>query len=160
MLLYTYVLRPHTVETDGIKTPKTAEESRLYHYAGRAQSDKKVCILKYLETVFSGRSRAVSCLTEPVPATDNPKIKGWVERCDCFAFDASELNRNGLIDAVYCANGGVFSHLENGLSEIDFRSPDWESVNPYDNVFFKRIRHYMIVLKNGTVPPDYIKKIL
>jgi len=44
------------------------------------------------------------------------------------------------------------------VSGLDFSSPAWETVRDDDDIFFKRIRHYMLVLKNGFLPSEYIKK--
>lgn len=154
MFLYTYVRKPHTVLTEGIKTPLTADESRLFHYAARAESEKKKDILLYLESVFIGRSRAVSCLTEQAPETDNPKIRGWAESCDCFAFDPAVLEQSSLIETFWRLDGNL--PVQISREQIDSSSLPWESVDPYDNVFFKRIPHYMLVLKDGVLPPEFL----
>lgn len=156
-ILYTYVRRPHSVMTDGIKSPFAADEDRLFHYAKRAGSVKKEDILNYLETVFSGRSRAVSCLTETAPRTENPKIKNWANACDCFSFDLDPLIKENIVQSIFCADAGTFTLTDARM--IDCSPLNWESVNPYDNVFFQRIRHYMIVLKDGVLPVKFIRPV-
>ena len=156
-ILYTYVRRPHSVMTDGIKSPFAADEDRLFHYAKRAGSVKKEDILNYLETVFSGRSRAVSCLTETAPRTENPKIKNWANACDCFSFDLDPLIKENIVQSIFCADAGTLTPTDARM--IDCSPLNWESVNPYDNVFFQRIRHYMIVLKDGVLPVKFISPV-
>lgn len=156
-LIYTYILRPNDVLTAGLKSPVVMPGVALSHYAGRAGSADKQDIVRYLETVFAGRSRAASFLTEQVPETDNKKIKGFAGARECFICNPAVLEQSGLVEAVYCCDGPQISRLEE-WAEMDFAPLVWETVKEDDNVFFSRIRHYMLVLKNGFLPPEYIMK--
>ena len=85
-MLYSYITFPNDVLEKGIKAPVLLEEHQLVHYAQRAGTFKKEGIVEYLETVFKGRSRAISCLTEPVPDLKSRKIQGFKKWRDCFCF--------------------------------------------------------------------------
>ena len=64
------------------------------------------------------------------------------------------LKNPQIVESVWRIDGDDMRQV----SGLDFSSPAWETVRDDDNVFFKRIRHYMLVLKNGFLPPEYIKK--
>lgn len=154
-LLYTYILHPNDVLTAGLKSPVLMPAASLAHYAGRAGCGDKEAVMRYLESVFPGRSRAVSFLTERAPQTENKKISGFCMLRDCFMCNADVLEKSGRIEAVYCCDGAKVSRLES-WAEMDFSPLAWDTVREDDAVFFFRIRHYMLVLKNGFLPPEYM----
>lgn len=85
-MLYSYIIVPNKVLREGIKAPFLLNEQELRHYAGRAGTTRKAGIEAYLETVFPGRSRAISCLTERVPDTGCRKF-GNLKGCgNVFVF--------------------------------------------------------------------------
>ncbi len=153
-MLYSYIIVPNKVLREGIKAPVLLNEQELRHYAGRAGTTRKAGIEAYLETVFPGRSRAISCLTERVPDTGCRKIREFKRLRECFCFSEEILKNKEIVDSVWLIDGDDI----NPAADLDFSSPAWETVRDDDDLFFKRIRHYMLVLKNGFLPPGYIKK--
>lgn len=154
VMLYSYIMVPNKVLQEGIKAPALLSEKDLQHYAGRAGTARKAGIEAYLETVFPGRSRAISCLTEQVPDTGSRKIREFKKLRECFCFSEEILKDAQIVEAVWLIDGDNV----NPAAGLDFSSPAWETVRDDDDLFFKRIRHYMLVLKNGFLPAGYIKK--
>lgn len=153
-MLYSYLLKANDVLTNGLKAPVLLEASLLSHYAARAGSAEKEKIIAYLETVFSGRSRAISCLTEQVPDLNSRKLQGFKALRECFVFSQEIIRNTEIVEAVWCAENGTFRQVD----ALDFSPLPWETINDEDDVFFARIRHYMLVLKQGYLPPEYIKR--
>lgn len=155
-MLYTYILKNNDVLTAGLKSPVLLDEGLLSHYARRAGTTRKDGILAWLETIFPGRSRAVSCLTEPVPETTSvQKLNGFVALRDCFVFPESLTRDPEIVEAVWLFDGDTIRRA--GGPEKD-PPLDWSSVRDDDDVFFKRIRHYMLVLKKGVIDPSLIAR--
>ena len=153
-MLYSYIAIPNDVLENGIKSPLLSDETRLRHYAQRAGSVRKSKIIACLETVFPGRSRAISCLTEQAPDTGCRKIREFKKLRDCFCFPEDILNDPEIVESVWLFDEEKIERV----TCLDFSKLAWETVQDDDDVFFKRIRHYMLVLKNGFLPPEYIKK--
>jgi len=47
----------------------------------------------------------------------------------------------------------------NGISEIDYTPVDWSVCDDKLERRFAWVRYYLIVVKNGVIPPKYITKI-
>lgn len=71
-----------------------------------------------------------------------------------FLFFRRNSENKEIVDSVWLIDGDNITPA----AGLDFSSPAWETVRDDDDLFFKRIRHYMLVLKNGFLPPGYIKK--
>ena len=153
-MLYSYHLKANDVLTNGIKAPVLLDGALLSHYVARAGAAEKEKIVAYLETVFPGRSRAVSCLTERVPDLNSQKLQGFKALRECFTFSPDIIKDTQIVEAVWCAENGTFRQVD----ALDFSPLPWETINDEDDVFFARIRHYMLVLKKGYIPPEYIKR--
>lgn len=153
-MLYSYILKRNDVPARGLKAPVLLDEKLLSHYAARAGSAEKEQILAYLETVFSGRSRAVSCLTEKAPDLNSRKLQGFKALRECFSFSSRIIKEPHIVEAVWCVENGTFRQV----GELDFSPLAWETIRDDDDVFFAKIRHYMLVLKQGYIPPEYVKR--
>ncbi|MBR1778725.1 MAG: hypothetical protein IJ752_09130 [Alphaproteobacteria bacterium] len=153
-MLYSYILKPNDVLINGLKAPVLLDERAQSHYAVRAGSSKKAEIIAYLETVFPGRSRAVSCLTERISDSDSRKLQGFKNLRDCYVFSSDIMQNPEIVEAVWRVENGSFKQAE----EIDFSPLVWENIRDDDDVFFAKIRHYMLILKQGYIPPEYIKR--
>ena len=141
MKLYHYAPKENTCLQKGILSVSLLPEC-LFHYASRAGSEKHSDIIKWLDKTFRGRSRSVSCFTEPL------KLNGKIiaNAGHLFSFDIDELIRDNLIEAFKKINP----------SEIDYSPLDfslYKTEFDLTNTFF---RHYMVVLKNGFIPARYI----
>ena len=157
MKLYHYTPKKNTCLEEGILSVSLLPEC-LHHYASRAQSENHEDILKWLDSTFYGRSRSISCFTEPLML--NGKIVAVDDGC-LFSFNIDELVKDNLVESIYKKNksgkGGYIEEFSKvAPDEIDYSPLDF---SPYHtekeitNVFF---RHYMVVLKNGYIPPKYL----
>ena len=73
MKLYHYAPKENTVMRDGLFSISKIDRN-LRPYAHRAGSENKEDILKWMDSTFYGRSRAISCLTEQIKWQGNDPI--------------------------------------------------------------------------------------
>lgn len=152
--LYNYAPKDADILNSGLWAPILAPRESLSHYFGRAKTKTKKGVLAYLETVFPGRSRAISLLTSPMTkecvfydAFKNDRI--------LYSIDFDALRKANLIEAVYRIDGKNFKKILEKEILWDEKLP-WEKVG--NGYFFTKIPHYMIVLKNGLIPTTCIYK--
>ncbi|MBP3346058.1 MAG: hypothetical protein J6L86_03380 [Alphaproteobacteria bacterium] len=159
--LYHYAPQDNTIMKDGILSVSHVSRE-LSHYAYRAKSDDKNAILQWLDACFSGRSRSVSCLTEPIRWQGNdPMLKDFVDNKALFSFDIIQLVQDGIVEAIWCKDGSETGGINEkfyqvSAEEIDFSPLQWEKCDKSKGLFFAVIRHYLIVLKDGIIPPHYL----
>ena len=84
MKLYHYVPKENTCLKDGILSVSLLPEC-LFHYAQRATSEDHEKIIKWLDSTFMGRSRSISCFTEPLKLNGKIVVNGG----HLFSFDVS-----------------------------------------------------------------------
>ena len=91
MKLYHYAPKENTVMRDGLFSISKIDRN-LRAYAHRAVSENKEDILKWLDSTFYGRSRAISCLTEQIKWKGNdPVLKKIVDGTMLFSFELNDL---------------------------------------------------------------------
>lgn len=160
--LYHYCPRNNSVAREGIYSVFRAGDEVLGKYYKRAGSEIREDVLQWLEKSFSGRSRAVSCLTEKIVWEGNdPMLKDLVAENSLFSFDLDELICDGLVEAVYCkegsgSNGENESFKKTDPKKMDFSPLPWHLCNKEKGLLFGVIRHYLIVLNSGFIPPRYL----
>ena len=163
MRLYHYAPIENTVLSDGLLSISCIQKD-LRAYAHRAGSNDKEEILAWLDKTFYGRSRAISCLTEPIKWQNNDSVlKRIVENSALFSFDLSELVKDNLVEAIWCKNGSAAGGYNEKFfqvspEEIDFSPLKWERVDAAKDMLYAVIRHYLIVMKNGVIPPKYLTR--
>lgn len=154
MFLYNYAPKEIDVLKTGLWAPTVASREALSHYFGRAKSHTKKGVLSYLETIFPGRSRAISFLTSPM-TKQCCFYKDFKKDRILYGVDFDALQKAGLIEAIYRCAG------RKKLERIAAKQILWDEKLPWEKVgqgfFFTQIPHYMIVVKNGIVPPEFIK---
>lgn len=161
MKLYHYAPKDNTVLSEGLLSTARSRKD-LFCYAHRAGSEDREEILRWLDGTFPGRSRAVSCLTEPIKWQGNdPVLKKIVDASTLFSFDLQELINGGEVEAIWCKNGSQANGLEEvfysvHLNEIDDSPLLWEKCNSKEGALYAVIRHYLVVLKNGVILPKYL----
>lgn len=159
--LYHYAPKDNTVMQQGLLSISCGVKD-LKAYAHRAGSEDKKEIMQWLDKTFSGRSRAISCLTEPICWQENDAIlKRIVEASALFSFDLEALVRDGLVESVWCKNGSDAGGYNEKfyrvtLDEIDFSPLTWDKVDAAKDLLYAVIRHYLIVMKTGVIPPEYL----
>lgn len=161
--MYHYSKRGNTILKDGLFGIRKSGRS-LRPYAHRAQTEEPEEIYEWLESTFSGRSDSVSCLTEKIVWQGNDDVlKSIIDGCDLFSFDLEQLVKDGIVTAIWCKDGSdaqgyneKFKRIE--LNDVDCSPLSWEKCDSKKGLLFAVIRHYLLVLKDGYIPPDYLKK--
>ena len=152
--LYNYAPKDLDVLATGLWAPALASRLMLKHYFGRAKSRTKKGVLTYLERIFLGRSRAISFLTSPITEQCCFYSDFKKDRC-LYSIDFDALQKVDLVDAIYRIEGKKFQ-------KISAKEIRWNEILPWEKVghgfFFTRIPHYMLIMKEGIVPPEFIKK--
>lgn len=158
--LYVYIPRPNTVQRHGVYAPSNAPFEKVQHYVKRTAEyynideldvDHKK-IVRYLETWFRGRSRAISVLTEPIPDTASERILEFRNMSDCITLPSfEELKKYNIAEACYLSVDGGKDKKVDGP---DYSPVNWKQ-DKTPQFRFKGIRHYFIVLKSGVVPAKY-----
>ena len=139
-------------------------DKNLTAYANRAGSDKKEDILKWLDSTFYGRSRAISCLTETIKWEGNDVVlKKICDGTELFSFDLEQLIKDGLVESLWCKNGSEANGFNENFyqitpEEIDFSPLEWNKVDSSQKLLYAVIRHYLVVLKDGFIPCKYLIK--
>ena len=84
--------------------------------------------------------------------TTHNEICEWMENC-----------YTGLVEAICCKNGSDAGGYNERFyqvtpQEIDFSPLTWEKVDAAKDLLYAVVRHYLIVLKDGVIPPQYLKE--
>ena len=163
MKLYHYAPKENTILCKGLLSISRSV-GNLKAYAERAGSDNRKDILNWLESTFPGRSRAISVLTEPIRWQNNdPVLKQIADNSVLFSFDLDALAKDQLVESVWVkseskAHGKDEKFTQININKIDTSPLPWEKVNASKGLIYGVIRHYLIVLKEGKIPPKYIRK--
>ena len=163
MRLYHYAPKENTVLEEGIKSISKIDNN-LHSYVKRVGSDKKEDIINWLEKTFAGRSRAISCLTEPIVWLGNDKVlKALVDKSILYSFELEDLINAGLVESIWCKDGseasGTNEHFyQVSKDEIDMSPLAWHKCDSSKGLIFGVIKHYMLVLKDGIIPAEFIKE--
>ncbi len=88
-----------------------------------------------------------------------------------FAIDLEALERDNLLEAVYVSppvsevpginEQNTFDEILfklNGTNEISTSPVDWNACNDKLGRRFAYVRYYLIIIKGGIIPPQYITK--
>ena len=163
MRLYHYAPKENTVKEKGLLSISKGPRD-LRSYAHRAGSENRDDIMAWLDKTFAGRSRAISCLTEPIKWQGNDAVlKAIVDRSTLFSFELEDLLQAGLVESIWCKNGsdaGGYNEkfFEVKTEEIDLSPLTWEKVDAAKDLLYAVVRHYLIVLKDGYIPPQYLRE--
>lgn len=180
MKLYHYVTKGNNVLDVGLlsisKNPKT--DINYYTKRSGAKTHKGVCA--WMEKCFKGRSRSIRCFTTPLQWTEKSlRIKELVDSCDLFELNLDLLVKDGLVEAVYLKpsifDGHYFSmefreNLGNGADEsliklksvkdIDYKyHQTWDLCDDSKGLRMAPLQYYILIVKDGVVPPKYLRKI-
>lgn len=163
MRLYHYAPKENTVMERGLLSISKGPRD-LRAYAHRAGSENRDEIMAWLDKTFAGRSRAISCLTEPIKWQGNDAVlKAIVDRSALFSFELDDLLKAGLVESIWCKNGsdaGGYNEkfFEVKPEDIDLSPLTWEKVDAAKDLLYAVVRHYLIVLKGGYIPPEYLRE--
>ncbi len=173
MKLYHYVVKLNTALKDGILSFAKNPNADLRYYFKRSGQTTHEGIVKWMESCFEGRSRAIRGFTEPIKWTEKSinMFKPFMENADLFSIDLDSLQKDGLIEAVY-VSPAIRPNLDkdfpqdvderlvklNSINDIDTSPVDWSVCDEKLGLRFSVVPYYLIVIKDGVIPPKYIKK--
>lgn len=173
MKLYHYVTRGNDVLEKGLLSFAKNPNADLSYYFDRSGKKTHAEICQWMENCFIGRSRAIRCFSEPIKWTEHSVhcLKDFIDNADKFEIDISAMDRDGLIEGVYMSPSvsdvpnikekhGMDEILQklNGIKDIDFSPIDWSVCDDELGRRFAWVRYYLIVVKDGVIPPKYLKK--
>jgi len=170
MRLYHYAPKDNNILKTGLYSYSKHPRGLKRNYSLPAGSNKKKDIVAWLEKLFPGRSRAVSCLTEPIKWRGNDNfLKGMVKRSVLLSFELDDLIKAGLVESIWCRDdiarkGRKYTwrdvtqyFYKVSPKNIDVSPLPWEKVSVKNQIIWGAVRHYMIVLKKGVIPPEYLR---
>lgn len=174
MKLYHYVTKGNDVLQKGLLSFANNPNADLHYYFNRTggkTTHKEIC--EWMEKCYAGRSRAIRGFTEPIKWTERSIkcLKNFIDNADKFEIDISAMDKNGLIEAVYVSPSvldipnikeekdcdELWIKLVNGIQDIDYSPIDWSVCDDEFGRRFAYVRYYLIVVKGGVIPPEYLK---
>lgn len=173
MKLYHYISKPNTALNEGILSFANNPNADLRYYFKRSGETTHDGIVKWMESCFEGRSRAIRGFSEPIQWTDKSvnMFKPFIENADLFSIDLVALDKDGLIEAVYVSPAikintdkdfpqDVDERLVklSSINDIDTSPVDWSVCDEKLGLRFSVVPYYLIVIKGGIIPTKYIKK--
>ena len=174
MYLYHYITKGNDALKRGILSFAKNPNADLHYYykrTGGKTNHREIC--DWMESCFAGRSRAIRCFSEPIQWTARSIscLKDFTDNTDKFAIDISAMDKDGLIEAVYISPSVLdMPDLKeeqycdeiliklNGIEDIDYSPIDWSVCDDELQRRFAYVRYYLIVLKDGIIPPKYLRK--
>lgn len=173
MKLYHYVTKGNDVLQKGLLSFANNPNADLHYYfkrTGGKTTHKDIC--DWMENCYNGRSRAIRGFSEPIQWTERSIhcLKDFIDNADKFEIDISALDKDGLIEAVYVSPSvldipnideqkvcdEICIKLKNGIKDIDYSPIDWSVCDDKLGRRFAYVRYYLIVLKDGYIPPQYL----
>lgn len=99
-------------------------------------------------------------------------FKPFIENADLFSINLDALQKDKLIEAVY-VSPAIRPNLDkdfpqnvderliklSSINDIDTSPVDWSVCNEKLGLRFSVVPYYLIVIKDGIIPPKYITKI-
>ena len=172
MKLYHYIAKPNTALKNGILSFAKNPNADLKYYHKRSGETTHEGIVKWMENCFEGRSRGIRGFSETVKWTDNSlSLKDFIDNADMYSIDLEALDKDGLLEAVYVSPSVMdvptMKELWNSdelliklydYKDISTRPIDWSVCNDELGRRFAYVPYYIIVIKGGVIPPQYIKK--
>lgn len=178
MKLYHYAKKENTIMKDGLLSFAKSSNVNTRDYLKRTGSEDKAEIIAWMENCFKGRSRGIRFFTEKIRWHNKALLvlKSFIDKCDLFSIDINQLVQDGLVDAIYVSPSllnspdyddnpkykwGCDEELIklNSVRDIDFSPIDWSICDDKTGRRFAFVRYYLIIIKNGIIPPEYITKI-
>ena len=171
--LYHYITKGNTALTEGILSfAKNPQADLHYYYKRTGGQTTHDGIVKWMESCFEGRSRAIRGFSEPIQWTDKSlSLKDFIDNADMYSIDLEALDKDGLLEAVYISPSVMDVPTMKELwssdelliklydyKDISTRPIDWSVCNDELGRRFAYVPYYIIVIKGGVIPPKYIKK--
>ena len=174
MILYHYITKGNKALSEGILSLAANPQADLsYYYKRTGGETTHEGVVKWMESCFKGRSRAIRGFSEPIQWTEKSEkmFKDFIEKADLFAIDVSALEADGFVEGVY-VSPALRPNLDkkllkdvdevlvklNSRNEIDTSPVDWTVCDEKLGLRFSVVPYYLIVVKGGIIPPRYIRK--
>jgi hypothetical protein len=171
MKMYHYITKGNDAMDKGILSFAKNPHADLHYYFDRSGATTHEGICEWMESCFTGRSRAIRCFSEPIKWTDHSIkcLKNFVDNADKFEIDISAMDKDGMIEGVYVSPSILdipnikekhgmdeILHKLNGIEDIDFSPIDWSVCDDELGRRFAWVRYYLIVVKGGVISPKYL----
>lgn len=98
-------------------------------------------------------------------------FQSFLENADMFSLDLDALQKDGLLEAIYVSpalrpdlNDELPQNVDEELvklgsaAEIDFSPVDWSVCDDERGLRFSVVPYYLLIMKNGVIPPKYITR--
>ena len=94
---------------------------------------------------------------------EHPYLNHVVRHADVVSFELDDLIKGGLVESIWCkissdAGGANERFVKILPAEIDVSALAWEKCDSSKGLLFGVIRHYLIVLREGYIPSEYLTK--
>src|SRR5574344_878801 len=173
MKLYHYISKPNTALSEGILSFAKNPNADLSYYYKRTGVTTHKDIVTWFENCLKAEvvpSEAFQSLFNGPKKSIN-MFKPFIENANLFSIDLTALQKDGLIEAVY-VSPAIKPNLDkdlpqdvdeqllklNSIDEIDTSPVDWTVCDEKLGLRFSVVPYYLIVLKNGVIPPKYLTK--
>ncbi|MBQ8436944.1 MAG: hypothetical protein IJX20_04765 [Alphaproteobacteria bacterium] len=179
MKLYHYAKKENTIMQDGLLSFSKSNFFNINDYNKRITGLKtKDDVVVWMESCFVGRSRGIRFFTEPIKWHDKTieTLKNFVDNRYLYSIDLEKIEKDGLIEAVY-VSPPLYEHPDysendfhfrwgrdeiyiklNSTQDIDFSPVDWTACDDKLGHRFAFVRYYLLIIKDGIIPPKYVNK--
>ena len=173
MILYHYVPKKSNVLKEGLLSFANNPKADINYYVKRSGKTTKSEIVDWMESCFNGRSRGIRLFTSPLQWTEKSlRIKELIDNCELLSVNITKLNEDGLVEAVYlkpsifekCNPPDIEKYQDeyliklNSIEDIDLNyKQTFDKCDDSKGLRMAPLRFYVLVIKNGIIPPKYIK---
>ena len=173
MLLYHYAAKGNTVERDGLLSFARNPNADLSYYFKRSGKTTHADIVSWFESKFDGRSRGIRAFPSRIQPTEKSKsLQNFIENADLFAIDIDALDATGRLESLYVspsvmdtpdisesADADEMLYKLSDTRLIDASPVDWSVCDDSLGRRFAYVRYYLLIVKDGIIPPRFIKKL-
>ena len=170
--LYHYITKGNNALEKGIFSFAKNPNADLTYYFKRSGQTTHEGIIKWMENCFEGRSRGIRGFSEPIQWHDKSlSLKKFIDNADRFSINLEALEKDGLIETIYISpaidiqdESKVQYNIDeklvklNSINDIDNTPIDWSICNDEKGYRFAVVPYYLIIIKDGIIPPQYITK--
>ena len=178
MKLYHYARKENTIMKDGLLSFSKSKVVNVKDYRSRAEGlNTQKDVIRWMESCFEGRSRGIRFFSEPIKWHDKALyvLKSFVDKTVLFSIDLDKMDEDDLIDAIYVSpplcdhpdydgdpkfrwGCDEIYHKLDSINDIDFSPVDWSICDDEAGRRFAYVRYYLLIVKDGIIPPKYITK--
>ena len=178
MQVYHYITKGSNVLQDGLMSFAKSPNVNIEYYTQRSGQKTQQGIAQWMDSKFPGYSRGIRCFAEPIQWTEKSiNLKRLVDAADMLSIDVDALQKDGLLEAVYLhtplpenghARAKVIQQMEqddqDGFQKINIDDvgkikANWDVCNDSLGQRFAFVPFYLLVLKDGVIPPKYLTVI-